>query len=301
VTTIAGGVILDPLPPRRTTRSAAAARLTAIDVDTRGDVAASAVRMLGTVVAEAGRAGVAIDTLAARLGVPPATATAIVDEEVQHRRVHRLADRLVSPSSVDAVRQQVLALVDAHHEAEPASIGIPRPSVREPLGRRGGGPVVDAVIGALVQAGVIEVVDERLARRGRAAQTAAVSAAELRVMEVAATAGLQAAAPAVLLAAADLPPAEGEALLRRLVREARLVKLGDLYLAQEATARVIEDLCALAAEPEPPPIDVGWFKERYGVTRRTAIPLLEMLDRQRVTRRMGDARVLIPRPSRTKG
>jgi len=40
-------------------------------------------------------------------------------------------------------------------------------------------------------------------------------------------------------------------------------------------------------------LDVATFKEQYGVTRKFAIPLLEYLDRERVTRRMGDARVLL--------
>ena len=40
-------------------------------------------------------------------------------------------------------------------------------------------------------------------------------------------------------------------------------------------------------------MDVGAFKDRYGITRKYAIPLLEFLDRERVTRRVGDARVVI--------
>ena len=40
-------------------------------------------------------------------------------------------------------------------------------------------------------------------------------------------------------------------------------------------------------------IDVGTFKERFGVTRKFAIPLLEYLDRERVTRRVGDVRVVL--------
>jgi selenocysteine-specific elongation factor len=40
-------------------------------------------------------------------------------------------------------------------------------------------------------------------------------------------------------------------------------------------------------------IDVMQFKDRYGMTRKYAIPLLEFLDRERVTRRVGDARVLL--------
>jgi selenocysteine-specific elongation factor len=38
---------------------------------------------------------------------------------------------------------------------------------------------------------------------------------------------------------------------------------------------------------------VGTFKDRYGVSRKFAIPLLEWLDRERVTRRVGDTRVVL--------
>ena len=40
-------------------------------------------------------------------------------------------------------------------------------------------------------------------------------------------------------------------------------------------------------------IDVASAKARFGVSRKFAIPLLEYLDRERVTRRIGDRRVVI--------
>ena len=40
-------------------------------------------------------------------------------------------------------------------------------------------------------------------------------------------------------------------------------------------------------------IDVAKFKEMTGVSRKYAIPLLEYLDRERVTRRVGDAREIL--------
>ena len=39
-------------------------------------------------------------------------------------------------------------------------------------------------------------------------------------------------------------------------------------------------------------LDVGEFKTRYGMTRKFTIPLLEYLDRERVTRRVGGTRVV---------
>ena len=41
-------------------------------------------------------------------------------------------------------------------------------------------------------------------------------------------------------------------------------------------------------------LDVGEFKEMFGLTRRLAIPLLEHLDASKVTRRVGDRREILP-------
>ena len=40
-------------------------------------------------------------------------------------------------------------------------------------------------------------------------------------------------------------------------------------------------------------ISVPVFKDLAGITRKYAIPLLEYLDRERVTRRLGDERVIL--------
>jgi selenocysteine-specific elongation factor len=54
-----------------------------------------------------------------------------------------------------------------------------------------------------------------------------------------------------------------------------------------------QDLAALKRGAAPAKVDVGSFKEKYGISRKYAIPLLEYLDRERVTRRVGDSRVVL--------
>jgi selenocysteine-specific elongation factor len=54
-----------------------------------------------------------------------------------------------------------------------------------------------------------------------------------------------------------------------------------------------------AAQHEPERlIDVPTFKELAGVSRKYAIPLLEYFDREQVTRRTGDKRVIMKPPTR---
>ena len=72
------------------------------------------------------------------------------------------------------------------------------------------------------------------------------------------------------------------------------MRVDDLIFHSEALARLRSGVAALKdAAGQPARIDVAAFKERYGISRKYAIPLLEYLDRERITRRVGDFRVVI--------
>jgi selenocysteine-specific elongation factor len=77
-----------------------------------------------------------------------------------------------------------------------------------------------------------------------------------------------------------------------LLRERVLIKISeDLVFHQSALADLRRRVVAL--KPSAPKIDVARFKDMTGVTRKYAIPLLEYLDREHVTRRVGDERLIL--------
>ena len=80
-----------------------------------------------------------------------------------------------------------------------------------------------------------------------------------------------------------------------LTREKLLARVDTLIFHAEALRKLKEDVAAMKAGGAGGrvTVDVATFKERYGVTRKFAIPLLEYLDRERVTRREGDLRVIL--------
>ena len=70
--------------------------------------------------------------------------------------------------------------------------------------------------------------------------------------------------------------------------------LADLVRQRAVSPVELVDACLAALKAEgKSTIDVGMFKERFGVTRKFAIPLLEYLDRERVTRRVGESRLIL--------
>jgi selenocysteine-specific elongation factor len=74
-----------------------------------------------------------------------------------------------------------------------------------------------------------------------------------------------------------------------LLRDKVLIKVSDDLVFHRSTLEQLRRRVA-AYKVKSAIIDVAMFKELTGVTRKYAIPLLEYLDRERVTRRVGDAR-----------
>ena len=103
-------------------------------------------------------------------------------------------------------------------------------------------------------------------------------------------AALSVPAVAETLARSGVEAARARTLLEILVREKRLVRISqDLVFHRSA----IEKLRGLLAERRPARFSVADFKQWTGVSRKYAIPLLEYLDRARITRRDGDQRVIL--------
>jgi selenocysteine-specific elongation factor len=71
------------------------------------------------------------------------------------------------------------------------------------------------------------------------------------------------------------------------------VRLDDLVFHLSALERLKTDVRGLRETGQSATIDVAAFKDRFGITRKFAIPLLEYLDRERITRRVGETRQII--------
>ena len=98
---------------------------------------------------------------------------------------------------------------------------------------------------------------------------------------------------ATIAAEAGIAPAVADRVMKLLLRQKVLVRLDVLVFHDEALRRLKAEVAGLKSAGAVARIDVAMFKERFGVTRKFAIPLLEYLDRERVTRRIGETRVVL--------
>ncbi len=103
-------------------------------------------------------------------------------------------------------------------------------------------------------------------------------------------AGLAAPAMAEVLAKSGVEPKRARSLLEILLRERRLVRVNEELVFH---CSALEELRRMLAPRRGTRFQVGAFKEWTGISRKYAIPLLEFLDREHVTRREGDQRLVL--------
>ena len=288
LSTIAGGTVLDPLPPRRGLRTpvgaARFARLREVETDATDAVMA--------MVHDAGLGGLPVDQLVGRLGVPWDAREALSAQLVQSRRAVRIGPILVAASRLSEVEQPVLDALAGYHARHPLEEGMPREELRGRLFTEAPVPVYEEVLRNLVARKAV-VVRDRVALEGHAV---ALTDEEARACE-AMVDTLRAAAlvppdRAALARAIGVPLGVVDRMAVLLARRAVLVRTGDLLFHASALGGLKSEIHALK-QSGAETLDVAAFKDRFGVTRKHAIPLLEFLDRERVTRRVGETRRIL--------
>jgi selenocysteine-specific elongation factor len=287
LSTIAGGTILDPLPPRRGVRtSAGAARFAQLsEVDAPDDAVMA-------MVEEAGLAGLPVEQLASRAGVPWDSCEALGARLVQNARAARIGAVLVSASQLSDVEPRILDAVARYHAHHPLEDGMPREELRERLFAAASVPVYEEVVRRLVAVKSV-VARERVALKGHAvALTDEEARARDVMLETLRLAALAPPDPAALARTIGVAPAVVNRMTVLLGRRGVLVKAGDLFFDVSALDRLKSEIQALKRNGTET-LDVATFKSHFDLTRKYTIPLLEYLDRERVTRRVGNVRQIL--------
>ncbi len=270
VTTIGGGVVLDPLPPTR--RAGWPAGL-----------AASAPGERLHALLSRRPAGVPHATLPVLLGLPPKVATAVAHELAGVRDTGGI---WILDAVVQALGTKALEQVRRAHRAQPSERGLPLETLRHAL--RAPEPIVEAALGDLTRAGKIRQRDGIVALAGFTPKVEGGDAEVDRIVGILEQAALS---PPSL---AELEAATGRrdlgSLLRLAAASGRVEAVErDRYYTRAALDRFVQTLAELGREADIVPSVV---RERLGISRKYLIPLLEWADGKGLTVRVGDTRRL---------
>ena len=285
VITIGGGVVLDALPVKR--KIAPEQRIAFLAALLEGNREL----IINARVARRGGAGIPLADMVAETGWTPGNVKHIVEAVERSGTVLRLGDFLISADALKSTEQRIESALRVFHDKNPLVQGLSKEELREKLGLSPA--IFDGIVNRLARAKKIDLQGELIRLAGRGVQMKDDEAEAKQVIEKAfSSAGLKVPLLKEVLAGLKIDQARAQKIVTLLLRDRILVKLSDdLVFHGAALEQLKQQVRAMKAAS--PQIDVPKFKDAMGITRKYAIPLLEYLDRERVTRRVGDLRQIL--------
>jgi selenocysteine-specific elongation factor len=290
VVTIGGGAVLDPLARRPMLRDTGRVKFLET-IERRGRE--------GILEAMTERAllGLGQEEIVARTAWTAKEIQGAVEALTLAARVRTVSSEpllLVSGKLFDEVRKKITDKVEKFQKENPLVPGIAREDLRASLGKRVRAETFRAALDELAAQGKIVAQGDLIKKAGSEIALLPEEAKAKEQIEAAfASTGLAVPSVKEVLAKLSVEPKRAEKLLQILLREKSLVRVSpDLIFHRQALAQLKLQLSTYK-KAKGDRIAVLGFKELTGITRKYAIPLLEYLDRERVTRRVGEERVIL--------
>ncbi len=287
--TIGGGVVVDAHPPRRHRRFQAGVldKLETLARGTPAELLLQALDFLGpAALAEAGD----------RAGLEPAVAAAAAAEAIDSGQVVALEGEALLASTAEWSRfaASMVAILDHYHAAYPLRAGMPREELRSrlsadlPAARRARwtARIFNALISHAAHSGRVAAVGAQVRLSGHRVQFS--PAQQALVDDLLADFRRD---PHNTPSHKDCAVRVGEAALAALIDQGVLIAVSPevLFLRETYSAMIDRVRAHVAAAGS---ITVAEARDLFGTSRKYVLALLEHLDAQGITRRVGDERVL---------
>jgi selenocysteine-specific elongation factor len=281
VVTIGGGVVLDPAPIPRMPGLESFLQVLSNSPET----------MLTARIARRGHTSISMAQLIAETGWSRDSIEARLAQTLKDVRVLRIGDLFVDALAIVRLQQSIVNSVGGFHKKNSLVGGIAREALREQV--KASPEVFTATLDLLAREKNIEAAGDLVRLPGHGVVMKDEEAeSKKKIEEAFAVAGLKVPALHEVIAGLKVDKARAQKIVTLLLRDKALIKISDELVFHRGA---LEQLRALVAsqKAKSPKMDVAKFKELTGVSRKYAIPLLEYLDREHVTKRVGDAREIL--------
>ena len=287
--TVAGGMVLDPFPPRRRFRSDSGLHRLHCLNHVSGIEEAVVV-----MVNETGPKGLQQLALLRRIGMSLEEFIPLLKTLLANDKIVKVGELLVSSIQLNTVRDNLVKLVRNFHKNNRLELGLSYGETRERLIRHVASSVFDRVVSELETSGTLLVTD----RLSLTSHEIDLSAEELEIYkQIENLFQIGELTPPViddLMVSTKIDQNLINQMVNLLLSQGRLVKVNKFIFHYEALDRLKDQVLSLKIESTSPvEIDISAFKKKFHISRKYAIPLLGYLDSEGVTRRVGNVRVVL--------
>jgi selenocysteine-specific elongation factor len=288
--TIGGGTILHPNPSKhRSTDQKVLHALRALNQGSLPD-------KIPVLLAADARQAMDLNELNALIGLPGPEIAKVCKDLAKLGKLAMIpapAPILVLPQKVESLKNETLAQVTVFHKQNQLQKGISKEELRKRLYDNLPLEVFRYCLEGLVEQQKISFLGDAVSLYGREVRlTAEGEQLREKIEAFYRDAGYQPPAVSELQTAINANPEEMRRIFFWMIKEKILVRLSDDLTYHRKIIEAIKEQIK-AKFPPGTKFGVAEFKELFGITRKHAIPLLEYLDREKFTRRVGNDRILL--------
>jgi selenocysteine-specific elongation factor len=296
--TIAGGKILDAMATKHRRKEVENVRKhldDLIEAKSKNDRA----KQIKLFLDARGESGLTFADLQARTGWLDIILQKAIAENVERKAIIEVENFYIARTPFENLKAKTLVEIENYHRREPLAKGILRETLREKIFSHLAPEIFRTTLVGLEKDGKISAEKDFVRASSHNQQ---LSADEMKVRETLSKIYTEAKLEVPMLENALDESTKNTKILREharkifqlLLNSGEVVKItDDLYFPKKAIIELIEKLKNFAAKSPDRLIDVAAFKDIANVSRKYAIPLLEYFDRERVTRRAGDKRLIL--------
>ncbi len=286
LTTVGGGMILDHLPFQRIRKGDSKA----IDRLRRFE-GASDLQRLEIILEQRGKQGASEKYLKSRMGLSEESIRTLQSDQIFVLRKSPIL--MISMNAAKMILERIQSSLKSFHEKNPLLPGIPKEELRSRFLEKIPPDVYQAILDQAISTREIQIQKDAVALPGKTSTLSSEdeSMAEA-INESIRKAGLEFQGIGELSTNLKKKMENVTKITYLLVRQGKVIKVSDDYFVHREKW---EDLKSRIRElkASQKTFSVADFKNRFGVSRKYAIPLLELLDREGVTRRIGNERIII--------
>jgi len=295
-TTVAGGAVIDNTAARHRRRDLDAVReflngLVAADDDHGAKV--------GLLIKHAGASGLTQNELRSRTGLKNIVLDDAVETNLVAKSIVDLGGQFVAASEFEGLLRSVENELAAFHKREPLAKGMPRELLRDKAFPFLPPEIADGVLSVAATDGTVTLDKEtaRLAAHQTRLSPSEVGLSE-KILSIYTNSKLEVPrlddALADAVAGTKFNESDARKFLQRFLDSRDIIKVTDeFYFSRSVIDELKQKLRSYADKDADRLIDVPKFKELAGISRKYAIPLLEYFDREHITARAGNKRIIL--------
>jgi selenocysteine-specific elongation factor len=285
VVTIGGGRVLDPHPLNK--RLSGEARTKFLEILRDG----SAAQQLLARIERRGSLGITNAEIVRETGWTPKQIEPLAAQLQRERKIVAADGAWISAAAWESASNSILAELKQFHQKNPLAPGVGKEMLKDRLEL--GGAVFSGLLISLVSGKQIVFSNDLVHLAGhKVVMRSDESAAQKTIEDAFRIAGLRVPAIKEVLQELSIDRIRAQKIVTLLLRDKALVKISEDLVFHHTALESLKQLMQ-REKAKSPQMDVARFKDLTGISRKYAIPLLEWLDRERVTRRVGEGRVIL--------